>query len=122
MNDIEQIKNERDRRIRRQILITLRIVAGLPAIREMSGRGLMEQNEQGAADLRVEDESHLLRLLGELVAWGLIEERDDRKRKSAGGLGLSNLMYRIGGDGLALLSENRAPHAGVWDDRIVKDD
>jgi hypothetical protein len=122
MNDFEVAKLERDKRLRRKILWTLRIVMGVNGSMEAGGRFILDQvNGIMPPGQQIEDDEHAVRLLRELKQYGLVEERDARKRKEQR-FGLDWLQYKISGEGLALLNESRAPHPEVWDERMTPEE
>lgn len=114
----EELKNTRDRKLRRKLLWIARMAMPLSPSGDISGELLVSQVSElmrGAGGF--EDDSHAVRLLCELSTCGLLIERDGRRRKSESRT-LENRYYRLSPDGLMLMADGSPPHPLVDDDRI----
>jgi len=114
----EDLKKDRDRKLRRKLLWIARLAMPLSTNSEVSGELLMSQvNELMSGAGGFEDDEHCVRLLCELMTCGLLIERDDRRRKGERQT-LENRYYKISPEGLMLMSEAARPHPLVDDDRM----
>jgi hypothetical protein len=114
--DADQLKRDRDRRLRRRLLFVAKLAMGHGFTQEISGRALVSNATAGAAE-QFEDDAHAITLLRELCSYGFLSERDTRTHRGQR-QGLEMLSYRITGAGLALLNESHPAHPDIDDERI----
>ncbi|MCC6425119.1 MAG: hypothetical protein IT447_16720 [Phycisphaerales bacterium] len=116
MNEtINEMRRQRDRRLRRRLLETLYSARAFAPSGWYGTRAMVDL--LAAAGAAVEDEAHAMGLLTDLVNKGLIELRDTRTRKLQP-YGLGCLDARIVARGSSLVEETEPPDADIEDERL----
>lgn len=106
----------RDERFRRGALVALRHAPG--EFRLVSGSVVASSaNSVLAFDEQVEDEQEALRLIRDLVSFGLASEHAGAPQRRAEPFSLRHANFSITGLGVQLVDENTEPVPGVWDER-----
>jgi len=110
----------RDRRLRRAILQSLHRARANESGGWISGRFLFDVLGYSCpSSAGPESDSHLLALLRDLVAKKLVEERDDRDRRSQS-FSLDRLSFRVMAMGSSLCEETIPPDPDIDDERILR--
>src|SRR5688500_14600975 len=79
--DLNAAKRNRDKRLRRRILMTLYIARGFGNGR-LSGRALKENAEGGMpSDQQFEDDTHAMSLIRDMILKGYVEEHKRQRRR-----------------------------------------
>ena len=109
---------ERDRRLRRAILQTLRFCMTTSPSGSLGAQSLADLvNGPLPSDQRFEDASHVIRLARELVEKNMVREKIIGLRRGER-LELRHLLYAITGEGVGLLTESRPIDLDIDDDRV----
>ena len=112
-----EANRQRDRVLRRNMLRTLHNARIVP-MGGLSGTALRREVEAiTAASDQFEDEAHVIGLGRDLVNKGLVEETDQRTRKTQR-FGLEFLFYRVTAKGSGLVNETLPPDPDVEDERL----
>lgn len=115
---MEQVKRQRDRRLRRRLLDVLHAARGGPSSGFISGTMLRDlYGDQSMARERCESDEHLMQLMRDLTNKGLVEGKDTRVYKREP-WGLDVLEYRITATGSSLINETVTPDPDIDDARI----
>lgn len=121
LSDFGAARKERDKRLRRRMLSTLRLARAMSPKGGLSGRSLRD-NVDGVmpTDQQTENDEHALGLLRDMTAKGYFEESPLPRRRGQS-FGLDYLFYRITARGVSLWEESIPPDPDVDDDRIADD-
>lgn len=115
---MEQVKAQRDRRLRRKLLAVLHAARGGAGHGYVGGIFLRDlYGDQSMARERCESDDHLIQMMRDLVMKGMAEERDGRRYKHEP-FGLDYLDWRITAKGVSLMEESIAPDPDIDDRRI----
>lgn len=118
----EQARKDRDRRLRRSVLEVLYLCRGTAPLRGISGRAVRLQVDGSVvSELRTESDRHLLELLHDLQAKGLINVERGVRRKNEDPTP-DTVFARITDAGSRLYREEAAPDPDVYDPRATGDE
>lgn len=116
--DPAEAKRERDKRLRRGILMALYNAMNNSPTGELSGRSLKDQAQTGVPfDQKFEDDVHAMGLMRYMVIKGYATERSLTRHKGEQ-FGLDHLAFRITSQGVELHLERRPADPDVDDDRV----